>query len=107
MAPDLLESVLINLVDNPRTHGGRSATVEIGMPADEDSRVDSILQDDGPGVSEDNASRILIPFFTTARERGGSGLGLSIARSLLAAYDGGIILEPSKTGARFKCWLTK
>jgi signal transduction histidine kinase len=102
MAPDLLESVLINLLDNARLHGGKSATVEIGTASDADSRIKIVIQDDGPGVSAANASRIFTPFFTTARERGGSGLGLSIVRSLLAAHGGGISLEPSKSGARFK-----
>jgi signal transduction histidine kinase len=107
MAPDLLESVLINLLDNARVHGGKSTTIEIGMSAANDSQVEIIVQDDGPGVSEANASRIFTPFFTTARERGGSGLGLSIVKSLLAAHGGNIALEPSKSGARFKCRLPR
>ncbi len=41
------------------------------------------------------------PFFTGNREGGGTGLGLPIARSLLAATGGTIALDPTKRGAAF------
>lgn len=105
MAPDLAESVLTNLLDNARVHGGKSARISVETPSPGASRTDIIVEDDGPGISPANAQRIFTPFFTTARERGGSGLGLSIIKSLLTAHGGGIALEPSKSGARFRCWI--
>lgn len=44
------------------------------------------LSDNGPGVSAGNADRLFDTFFTTRREQGGTGMGLSIVRNLLAAH---------------------
>ena len=59
------------------------------------------VEDDGPGVSAANRERIFTPFFTTARERGGTGMGLAVVSSLVQAHDGSLSLEPSAQGARF------
>ena len=42
---------------------------------------DFVVEDNGPGVSEENRSRLFTPNFTT--KNGGSGLGLAISRSIL------------------------
>jgi signal transduction histidine kinase len=42
------------------------------------------------------------PFFTTRREAGGTGMGLQIVRSMLAAHGGAIQLLPSDAGAVFE-----
>ncbi len=42
---------------------------------------DIVVEDDGPGVSEENVERLFTPNFTT--KNGGSGLGLAISRSIL------------------------
>jgi CheY-like chemotaxis protein len=55
-----------------------------------------------PGISTGNRDKVFRPFFTTARETGGSGLGLSIVQALLHAHGGSISLEPSYTGASFR-----
>jgi signal transduction histidine kinase len=104
MSADTLAEILGNLVENARVHGGDGVTVDVVARLDREAnppRVAISVEDDGPGVSEANADKIFTPFFTTARERGGSGLGLSIVRSLLAAHGGTIRLERSARGARF------
>ena len=60
------------------------------------------LSDDGPGVAPADNRRIFEPFFTTRRGQGGAGLGLSIARALLAANHATLALVPSATGAVFE-----
>ncbi len=59
------------------------------------------VTDNGSGVSEGNADRIFAPFFTTQRETGGTGMGLTIADNLLRAHNATIRLAPSTVGARF------
>ncbi len=59
------------------------------------------VEDDGPGISEGNQGRIFDPYFTTRRDRGGTGMGLAILRRLIEAQGGEITLAPSKNGARF------
>jgi signal transduction histidine kinase len=105
MAPEVLESVLSNLVDNARQHGSPAVHVHLSArPAKDAGRdlVEIVVEDDGPGVSAADAHRIFTPFFTTARQSGGTGLGLSIVQALVLAHDGTIALEEGASGARFR-----
>jgi signal transduction histidine kinase len=105
MAPELLESVLSNLVDNARQHGGSKANVAISTNLKKDGEkdfVEIIVQDDGPGIFGADRDRIFAPFFTTAKKSGGTGLGLSIVRALVTAHHGSIRLTESDSGARFR-----
>ncbi|MGB6068247.1 MAG: HAMP domain-containing sensor histidine kinase [Desulfomonilaceae bacterium] len=108
MAPEVLESILSNLVDNARQHGGSQVSVHLSTRPEKVAGrdlVEIIVQDNGPGVSESDCGRIFTPFFTTARESGGTGLGLSIVRALVTAHHGTITLEGSASGARFSILL--
>jgi signal transduction histidine kinase len=108
MSEEIFETVISNLMDNARQHGG--PTVRVRIEVQKDNASPNLLVrviDDGKGISPANAARIFTPFFTTARETGGSGLGLSIVKSLLAAHDGSIELLPSNSGATFLLRLPK
>jgi signal transduction histidine kinase len=100
MAPEVLESVLGNLLDNARAHAGPGARVRISATATAEA-VELTVADDGPGISPANAAKVFDPFFTTARERGGTGLGLPIARALVRAHGGELALRPAARGAAF------
>jgi len=54
------------------------------------------VADNGPGVSGGNRDRIFDPFFTTRRAAGGTGMGLSILRRMLAAQGAAISLAPDR-----------
>ncbi len=95
LAASGLQIVLHQLLDNAQRHGAAHVTLS-AQPGI------LIIQDDGPGVSEGNRDRIFSPFFTTARELGGTGMGLTIAANLLGAHGARISLVPSETGARFE-----
>jgi len=104
MAPETFREILGNLMENARLHGGDDVRVCLSPRIDRSPGLATLVMtvaDDGPGISEANAPRIFTPFFTTARARGGSGLGLSIVRSLLEAHGGTIELEPGSPGAVF------
>ena len=64
--------------------------------------VEIVVHDDGPGISAANADRVFEPFFTTSRNRGGTGLGLTIVRALLHAHDSAITLAPSARGTALR-----
>ena len=104
MAADVLESLLGNLLDNARQHGGDTVTVAVVYPAPgADSTTLRIeVSDNGPGISAANAGRVFEPFFTTARARGGTGLGLAVVKSLLTAHRGTIELRESEAGTRLR-----
>ena len=103
MAEDVLESILSNLLDNARQHGGDTVTVAVTCPTPTALLIE--INDNGPGISAANAARVFEPFFTTARAQGGTGLGLAVVKSLVSAHRGRIALGESSTGARFQIHL--
>ncbi|MBJ7412683.1 MAG: sensor histidine kinase, partial [Phenylobacterium sp.] len=97
-------SVLTILLQNARQAGAGAAKVSAGVAGDE---VVLTVSDDGPGVPEADRERLFEPFFTSRRAEGGTGLGLPIARSLLAASHGRIELVEGGQGATFRVTLPR
>jgi len=95
---DALETVLATLTDNARQAGATRVSIAL---EEADAQIAVRVTDDGKGIAEGDRDRVFQPFFTGNRETGGTGLGLPIARSLLAATGGTIALEASDGGARF------
>jgi signal transduction histidine kinase len=98
IAPEALESVLCNLLDNSLQHGATQMQVQTQLLA---KSLKLSLADNGEGVSAANRDKIFTPFFTTKRNQGGTGLGLEIVVSLLRAYGGQIYLGEASEGAEF------
>lgn len=98
ISSDNLDTVFSNLLDNSRYH--KASRVVISSELDKDFTVFTVV-DDGEGVSPANRDRLFVPFFTTRRDSGGTGLGLGIVASLLKAHGGTIELAESHKGATF------
>lgn len=96
---EVLETVLTTLWDNSLQQGASQSQVTLQIYS---SVLHMVVSDDGPGISESNRERIFAPFFTTQREKGGTGLGLNITRQLLAAYGASIELTAHMPGASFQ-----
>lgn len=95
MPPEDLIAVLTQLAHNAAAHGADTLSLEWGG--------DMLrVQDNGRGVAKGNRTRIFDPFFTTTRAEGGTGMGLSIVSSMLAAHGGRIALVDSEQGACFE-----
>lgn len=93
--------VLANLFENARKYGQQPVTVEVVRLG---GRLRLAVQDEGPGVHEDEAERLFLPHHRGAREAAmapGAGLGLAMARDLLGRNGGTIRLDPGASGARF------
>jgi signal transduction histidine kinase len=75
---------------------------------DHEAQVEIELRDTGHGMSEAVQARLFEPFFTTRPPGLGTGLGLSVARSVLDAHGGGIAVQsaPGK-GAAFRVHLPR
>ncbi|MGB3916631.1 MAG: HAMP domain-containing sensor histidine kinase [Thiothrix litoralis] len=98
IAPDALETVVTNLLDNSLQH--RAHRIDIHTSAN-GNNLQLRLHDDGEGISPANRDKIFTPFFTTKRTKGGTGLGLEIVTSILKAYGGNIRLGNASQGAEF------
>ncbi len=100
IAPDIVETSFINLLENSRQHGAKSVHIEI-EPSANGRFISLSLHDDGQGISATNVENLFSPFFTTKRDAGGTGLGLAITRSLLSAYMAKIDYRATTVGACF------
>ena len=91
--PSMLHDILTNLIDNAirYTHGGGS--VIVGILADNGEYAVRIA-DDGPGIPREHRARVFDRFYRipAADRPAGSGLGLSIVRTLLQQAAGSIEL---------------
>ncbi|MEL7544265.1 MAG: HAMP domain-containing sensor histidine kinase, partial [Pseudomonadota bacterium] len=76
-----------NLIENARLAAAACITISVKPVSD---GVKLIVQDDGPGFTSDGAARAFDLFYTTRRADGGTGMGLSIVRSMLIAHGGSI-----------------
>jgi signal transduction histidine kinase/ABC-type multidrug transport system ATPase subunit len=98
---DRLEQVFVNLLANAVGHNPPGTTVRVAAAAG-DEHVEITVADDGTGLSQDMARA---PFEPARRRRGptaGAGLGLSIARGIVAAHGGQIELVAQPAGTCFR-----
>jgi two-component system, OmpR family, sensor kinase len=98
LAASGLRIVLGHLLGNAAQHG--ATRVDLTAAPLGGTTVLTVA-DNGTGISPGNRDRIFQPFFTTTRETGGTGMGLTICANLLAAHGATIALLPSDNGARF------
>jgi len=99
---DRLDQLFGNLVSNAMKFAGAKSRLEIDVKRPSLREVHVIIKDDGPGISEDALSRIFEPFQRYSTERGGLGLGLAIAQTIVDLHEGKIWAEsPDGKGAHF------
>jgi signal transduction histidine kinase len=61
------------------------------------------LEDEGPGIPEENLARIFHPFFTTKPPGQGTGLGLAIAQGIVTDHGGRIeVTSVVRKGSTFR-----
>jgi two-component system, OmpR family, sensor histidine kinase VicK len=102
---DWVEQVIWALLDNALRYGGEGP-IEVGVVGEEQAsgpRVVTTVRDHGQGIPPADRERVFERFTRLAPGQGeGSGLGLSVARGLVATMGGGLWLaEVDGTGAAF------
>ncbi len=98
--PGAFSQILTNLITNSLNHAydqGQAGRLEISFRKDDD-QLCLIFKDDGKGISQENLENIFSPFFTTNREKGGSGLGLHIVYNIVSQRLHGTINCESELG---------
>ncbi|MCW5878065.1 MAG: PAS domain-containing protein [Anaerolineales bacterium] len=100
-----LDQVFTNLITNAihALEGQEDAmlAIKVSRQAQDASRVEIIVSDNGPGIAKELQERVFEPFFTTKRTEG-TGLGLAITRRILLMHKGEILLESVPGGTLFK-----
>lgn len=96
-----LEQVLIILLDNAVKYSVNRHEIHVSL-SESGRSVQVAVQDFGEGISQENMDRVFNRFYRVdkarSRNKGGNGLGLSIAKRLIEAYKGKIGIE-SAVGA--------
>ena len=101
---DLMEQALSNLVHNACRHTPPDAEITVSAGVDHPARrLWLAVADNGPGLHEEQRTRLFERFFRGEPKRtGGLGLGLSIAHGFAAAHGGSLTAENQPGGgARF------
>lgn len=102
---DRLRQVVGNLFTNVRVHTPPATPIDVSLSVN-DGRCRFVVADHGPGIDPAHVGHIFDRFYRSdparSRDRGGSGLGLSIAASVVEAHGGAIAYsETSGGGATF------
>lgn len=102
MPQDALAQLLLNLLLNAADAlGERGGEVHVDA-RHEGPRVRLVVEDDGPGFTAEDLPHVFEPFFTTKPVGAGTGLGLSVAQTLVHRAEGTIVAENRpEGGARF------
>jgi signal transduction histidine kinase len=99
--PGAYGQVLTNLIFNAVTHGfadGTGGHMRIKADRIGADQVEITFSDDGRGIPDDVRRHVFDPFFTTARAKGNTGLGLYIVHNLVTEQLGGRITLVSEPG---------
>jgi signal transduction histidine kinase len=99
MNPDNLTSVVVNLVENALEHDAKSQVTVEASPNKE--HVVLCVHDNGPGIPSANISSVFERFFTTKKDGGGTGLGLSLVKAIVEARSGSVRVQSEPGNTKF------
>ena len=95
---DAIQQALVNLLDNAIKFSPQGSLVVIALEANEErGRWCLTVRDEGPGIPKDEQSRIFERFYRLGdelrRETQGTGIGLSLVKSIVEAHRGSVTVE--------------
>ncbi|MBI4376684.1 MAG: HAMP domain-containing protein [Elusimicrobia bacterium] len=105
---DLIERVFVNLLGNAIKYTPQGGRITVSV-SDEGAQLKACVEDSGEGIPADYLERIFVKFEqVTGQRRGGTGLGLTIARFFVEVHGGRIWVESELgKGSRFYFTLPK
>ncbi len=99
----MVERVLVNLLTNSMHALSHSEKKEISIETQYlNNRTVIKIQDSGEGINDKIQEKIFLPFFTTRQN--GSGIGLTLAKSIMEAHNGYIVYRNLEGGSVFEAW---
>ena len=101
--PEKLQRVLFNLIQNAIRHTPADGSVMVAAERAGEA-IEIEVADTGSGIPAGDRDRVFEPFFRgdASRGSGGSGLGLSICRAIIAVHGGRIWLDEHGGGTRVR-----
>ncbi|KGL64059.1 sensor histidine kinase [Polaribacter sp. Hel1_85] len=95
-----IEQVIINLISNClyAFEGIEKPVININIYSDK-NRTHLTILDNGIGISDEIKDNIFIPYFTTRKD--GSGIGLTLSKSIMEAHNGNIQFNSTKEKTTF------
>ena len=97
----MVEQLLLNLLKNAeqaleQCPSDKPKVVQISIGLNKRGHMEMTVEDSGPGIDDEIAEQVFVPFFTTKRE--GSGVGLALTRQVMIAHGGNVRLSRSAMG---------
>ncbi len=103
MDADQMEQVLINLIKNGLEAAGQGGVVRISAATRPGASGERLLEirvlDSGPGIGEEDETKIFEPFYST--KDGGTGLGLYVSKGIVERHGGTISVKAGGEGSAF------
>jgi len=97
---DRVLQVLANLIGNSLKHA-KGAPIELTCECN-DGNATIIVRDQGPGIGQAELPHVFDRYWSGRAKKGGAGLGLAIAKGIVTAHGGRIVVESQHgEGARF------
>jgi signal transduction histidine kinase len=93
--------MLGNLVENACRHTPPGTRIEVGAMVSGDLQI-LWVQDDGPGIPDNERDRVFRPFYRldASRTAPGNGLGLSLVAAIAERHRGSVVLSDAAPGLR-------
>jgi two-component system phosphate regulon sensor histidine kinase PhoR len=94
---EVVESILVNLVQNGIRYTPKGGTVTVGVTSLADGKAEYSVEDTGIGIPPRDLPRVTERFYRVdagrSRDSGGTGLGLSIVKHLVSLLEGELTIE--------------
>jgi two-component system sensor histidine kinase KdpD len=104
----LIQRVLQHLIENASKFSPPNQPITLSAVIEE-RRLQVTVDDEGPGIDPDDLPFIFEKYYRGKQQKGsstGTGMGLAIARAILKAHRGGIVVRSKPgQGARFTFWI--
>lgn len=101
---DQMQQVFLNLLLNARDaiderngEGSEEGKIQV-MTCLREQEIVAEISDNGVGIASENVNRVFDPFFSTKTGGKGTGLGLAVSHSIVAAHGGRIGIVPKEQG---------
>ncbi len=93
--PSTLQRALINVIENAIKYSPDDGMVSVRLDREEQGSLRIVITDNGQGIPEEDIAKVFSRFYRSdlARSTPGSGLGLSIVKSVIDAHGGTIALD--------------